>query len=170
MADITFNTAAGQVIAREMLIAAVKVDSKYYAFGTHVPDSSEEYDWQEETEKDIRGNTFVTAKTPIITQSFDPLPLLGGNKAIEHVWNVAIKDQDAAAMVAQDCVILHTYAGTSGSTFAERYDACMVKPTGLGGEGGGNISMPIEITYGGTRTVGTGSITGDEVTFTPANG
>lgn len=169
MADISFNTAAGQVIARELLVAGVKVDTKYIALGTHVPDSSEEYDWQEETEKDIRGNTFVTMKTPIVTQSFDPLPLLGGNAAIEKVWNLAVKDQDAAALAAQDCVILHAYAGASGSLFAERYESCMVKPTGLGGEGGGNISMPIDITYGGTRTVGTATISGDEITFTPAS-
>jgi len=31
----------------------------------------------------------------------------------------------------------------------------MVKPSGLGGEGGGNIGMPVDVTYGGERTVGT---------------
>ena len=42
--------------------------------------------------------------------------------------------------------------------------------TGLGGEGGGNIGMPITVTYGGVRTVGTATkdaATGS-ITFTPA--
>ena len=36
----------------------------------------------------------------------------------------------------------------------------------LGGEGGGFIGMPIDVTFGGTRTVGTAAISGNTVTFT----
>ena len=42
----------------------------------------------------------------------------------------------------------------------------MVKPSSLGGEGGGFIGMPIDVTLGGTRTIGTAAISGSTVTFT----
>jgi hypothetical protein len=42
----------------------------------------------------------------------------------------------------------------------------MVKPSSLGGEGGGSIGMPIDITYGGNRTIGSVSNTGGTVKFT----
>ena len=44
----------------------------------------------------------------------------------------------------------------------------MVKPASLGGEGGGFVGMPFDVTLGGNRTVGTAAIgTGGAVTFTP---
>ena len=42
----------------------------------------------------------------------------------------------------------------------------MVKPSSLGGEGGGNIGMPIDVTYGGKRTTGTAAVSDGTVTFT----
>nr|DAR58154.1 MAG TPA: hypothetical protein [Caudoviricetes sp.] len=42
----------------------------------------------------------------------------------------------------------------------------MVKSSSLGGEGGGFISMPIDVTLGGTRKTGTAAISGSTVTFT----
>jgi hypothetical protein len=170
MADETFNTTANQVIDRELLIAYVKVNTNYLPLGTRVPDSSEGYDWQDETEKDILGNTWNTMKKPIITQSFDPLPLIGADTAIEHIWNLAVKDQNAAALAAQDMLIVHKYAGTADTPFAEHYTACAVKPTGLGGEGGAHITMPIDVTYGGEREIGTVSYDAQTgaVTFTAA--
>jgi len=45
----------------------------------------------------------------------------------------------------------------------------MIEVTGLGGEGGGYIGMPMNITFGGTRTTGTASRDSSTgvVTFTP---
>ena len=51
--------------------------------------------------------------------------------------------------------------------FAERYPSSMVKPSGLGGAGGGSLTMPIDITFGGKREVGTASVAADgTITFT----
>ena len=61
-------------------------------------------------------------------------------------------------------LIVHTYAGTSGKVFAERYSSCMVKPSGLGGSA--TIGMPIDVTYGGKRTTGTAAVAAGVVTFT----
>ena len=78
--------------------------------------------------------------------------------------------QDNNALTNMDMLIAHLYAGTANTAvFAERYESCMIKPTGLGGEGGGSIGMPIDVTYGGKRTIGTASVSGGTVTFTPAS-
>jgi hypothetical protein len=171
MADMKFNTTAGQTIAREMMIAYLNTgDSatpKWSAVGKRVEDSSSEMDWGEETKQDIFGDTYTTLKKPTITQSFDPCELDAGDEALLRIWNLAIKDHDAQALSNMDMLIVHLYAGTANTaTFAERYSSCAVTPSSIGGEGGGNMEMPIDVTYGGTRTVGTASITDGVVTFT----
>ena len=82
---------------------------------------------------------------------------------------MAIKEQNAQALSNIDMLIVHLYAGTTGAAFAERYSACAVKPSGLGGEGGGNIGMSLDVTYGGIRTTGTVSVSAEGVTFTEDN-
>ena len=107
-------------------------------------------------------------KKPIITQSFDPCELDAGDAALVKLWNLAVKDQDAAALANQDVLIVHFYAGTAKTAvFAERYDGTMVKPASLGGEGGGFVGMPFDVTLGGTRTTGTAAVgSNGAVTFT----
>lgn len=173
MADFTFSTPEGQTIARELLIAYLNVGTEaspeWAALGRRVEESSAEYDWGDETIQDILGSTYTTLKKPTVTQSFDPLPLDAGDKAAQKLWELGVYEQNAQALANMDMLIGHYYAGdTSNKNFAERYSACAVRVTGLGGDGGGNIDMPIEITYGGERTLGTAAKTASGVTFTPA--
>lgn len=172
MADLTFNTESGKTIQRELLIAYLNTGTTatpvWSAVGKRVEDSSMELDWGEETSQDILGATYTTMKKPTITQSFDPYELDGGDAAIVKLWNIAVKDQDYTALANQDMLIVHFYAGTAATPFAERYTACAIRPTSLGGEGGGTVGMPFDVTYGGTRSVGTASknATTGVVTFT----
>lgn len=173
MADTTFNTTADQAIARELLLLYLNTGTKdapiWSPIGKRVEDSSMEYDWQRESKKDILGNTFISMKKPIITQTFDPWDLTNGDAAQMKVWQTAIRDQDAQALCNMDVLVVHAYAGTTKTAmFAERNDASSIEVTGLGGAGGGNIGMPITVTYGGTRTTGTAGIVDGNVTFTAA--
>lgn len=172
MADITFNTTAGQTIDRELLILLLNTGTSaapvWSAIGSRVADSSEELDWSRETEQDILGVTRNTMKRPTITQSFDPLPLDAGDAAAVKLWNLAVKDQDYNALCAQDVLIVHRYAGTADSAmFAERYQGAAIEVTGLGGEGGGRVDMPLTVTFGGERTTGTAALSSGTFTFTP---
>lgn len=172
MADLTFNTDAGKTIARELVIAYLNTGTTatpvWSPVGKRVEDSDTEYDWDQNTVRDILGATYVTMKKPVITQTFDPCDLDGGDAAQVKLWNMGIKDQDAQALSNQDMLIVHFYAGTASTPFAERYASCAIEITGLGGEGGGNIGMPITVTYGGTRTTGTAAKGQDgTITFTP---
>ena len=174
MADYTFNTTPGQTVARDLLIAYLNTGTSseptWSPIGKRVEDSSAEYDWSDETKQDILGSTWGTMKKPIITQTFDPCELDAGDEAQKKIWDLAVVKQDAQSLANMDMLIVHLYAGTANTAvFAERYESCMIKPSSLGGEGGGNIGMPIDVTYGGKRTIGTASVSGGTVTFTPAS-
>lgn len=168
MADLTFNTTAGAVVERKLLILYLNTGTNqsptWSCIGKRVEDSSMEYDWGEESKTDIFGETYTTMKSPVITQTFDPCELDAGDTAQVKIWNMAIKDQDVAAMTNNDMLVVHTYAGTANTAvFAERYSSCMVKPSGLGGSS--NVGMPIDVTFGGTRTKGTAAVNAGVVTF-----
>ena len=171
MADLTFNTTAGAVVERKMLILYLNTGTSsetptWSPIGKRVEDSSLEYDWGDESKTDIFGNAYTTMKKPVITQTFDPCELDAGDTAQVKIWNQSIKDQDVAAMCNNDLLVVHAYAGTADTAvFAERYSSCMVKPSGLGGSS--NVGMPIDVTYGGTRTKGTAAVADGTVTFTP---
>lgn len=174
MADYTFNTTPGQTVGRELLIAYLNTGTNsepvWSPIGKRVEDSSAEYDWSDETKQDILGSSWGTMKKPIITQTFDPCELDAGDEAQKKIWDLAVVQQDAQALANMDMLIVHLYAGTANTAvFAERYESCMVKPSSLGGEGGGNIGMPIDVTYGGKRTIGTAAISNGTVTFTAEN-
>lgn len=171
MSEKTINTTAGLTINRKLQVLYLNVPDTtssgstdhWYAIGKRTEDSSAEYDWQGESAKDILGNTWNTLKEPIITQSFDPVKLDPGDTAANTIWEKAIRDQDAQALASMDMMIAHLYA----DNFAERYSACMVDVTSLGGPGGGDISMPFTVTFGGERTLGSVSVgTGGAITFT----
>ena len=171
MADMTFTTAENQTVGRALLVLYLNTGTKdvpeWCPVGKRVEDSSMELDWQRESKKDILDNTYSIMKDPIITQSFDPWELANGDKAQLSIWNKAIRDHDAQALANMDMLVVHLYAGAKDAVFAERYDASAVEATGLGGAGGGNIGMPITVTFGGTRTKGTAKVAEGVVTFTP---
>lgn len=166
--DLTFTTPAGQTIDRGLMIAYLNTGETatptWSPIGKRVESADREYDWSQESLQDILGNTWTTMKKPIMTDSYDPLPLDAGDAAAVKLWNLGVKDQNAQALTNQDMLIAHYY--TTGS-WAERYSGCAVAVTRIGGDGGGNLEISTEITYGGERTLGTVKNTAGTVTFTP---
>lgn len=161
MADLTFNTTAGQTIARETLLLCLNTGSSstptWSPIGKRTTDSSIELDWGEETSTDILGVTRTTMKNPQRTQTFDPVPLDGDDAAAVKIWNLAFHDQDPQALANQDVLLIHLYAGTASTPFAEHFPSSAIKPSSIGGEGGGNLGMPFDVIFGGEREVGTAS-------------
>lgn len=167
------NTPAGETQARELLIAYLNTGTTssptWSPFGLRVEDSAMEYDWGDETAQDILGNTHTTLKKPKVTQSFDPYPLDSQDLAITKIYETAVINQNPQALANMDVLVVYWGSGATSTPFAERYPQSAIKPTQLGGEGGGNLSMPIDVIYGGARVTGTASKgTGGVITFTPA--
>lgn len=167
MADYNFSGNTGEAIARELLLLYLNTGTKevpvWSLIGHRVEDSSMELDWQRESIKDIVGTTRNSMKKPIITQSFEPWDLANGDVAQKKIWDLAFVEQNAQALCNMDLLLEHRYAG-----FAERNEASSIEVTGLGGAGGGNVGMPINVTFGGERTIGTVTNTGGTITFTKA--
>ena len=168
-----FNTPAGQTVERKLYLCCGNSGTaeapKWGKLGKRVEDSSAEMDWSEESKQDILGGTYTTMKTPVISQTFDPCELDPGDEYQQHVWQLAVVEQNASALCSQDLLRIHLYAvDEQGRAFAERFPSSMVKPSGLGGEGGGSLTMPIDVTFGGVREVGTASVAADgTIPFTP---
>jgi len=176
MADeLNFNTTQGKTIARELQISYLNTgtfaEPIWSPVGRRVESSDMEFDWDTNTYTDIFGNKYTDGKKATRTQSFDPWALDSIDVAQKKIWNLAVRDDDIQALLNQDMLIAHFYAGGSENgkeNFAERYESCSVLPTRQGGDGGGNISIGIDVTYGGTRTMGKVSRGEDgAITFTP---
>ena len=173
MPDLTFNTTAGQTINRELLVVYLNTGTTstptWSPLGKRVEDSSVAYDFDADTMRDILGNTYGSMKKPIVTQEFDPWPFDGGDAAQVKLWNLAVKDHDVAALSALDMLVVHWYAGTASTPFAEHYDSCMIDMSEIGGEGGGEITGGFSVTFGGERTTGTASKDSQTgaISFTP---
>ena len=166
--EYAFTTANGQPVKRELLLAYLNTGTAdapvWSVIGKRVTDSSMEFDWAEEGAIDILGNNNVSLSKPTITQTFDPCPLEAGDAAQKLIWDTAIVQQDYVALASMEMLIVHTYAN-----FAETYSACRVTPSSLGGAGGASVGMPIDVTYGGIRTVGSATTEDGVVTFVPKN-
>lgn len=170
LANTTFNTPSGQTIARKLLMLFLNTGTTsapvWSIIGKRVEDSSAEYDWSKESKQDILGNTYTTLGAPVITQSFDPCNLDAGEAALTALWELGVKEQDAAALANQDMLMVHCYVGTADTAmFAERYSGCAIEITGLGGST--TVDMPFTVTFGGERTIGTAAIENGVCTFTP---
>lgn len=171
MADTTFNTVSGATIQRELLALYLNTGTAetpvWSPIGKRVEDSSIEFDWNSETKTDIFGQTYTTVRKPTQTQSFEPWELDAANAAQLRIWNDAIKEKDISKLTTYDVLLVHLYAGTANTAmFAERYSSTTIVPTSLGGEGGGDIAMPVDVTFGGERTTGSAAISNGTVTFT----
>ncbi len=173
MATYSFKTPKGQTINRDLLILYMNTGTpdapKWSAIGKRVEDSSIDFDWSTETKQDILGGTYTTGKKATRTQTFDPCELDSGDEATTKIWQMAIFDDDVNALLNQDVLLVHFYTTDEleGNSFAERFPATAILPTSLGGEGGGNIGMPIDVTFGGVRQKGGASIENGVVTFIP---
>ena len=170
MSTHPFQSPSGETLGRGLLLLALNTGTAaapvWTLMGRRVEESSASYDWQRESKKDILDNTYSTLRDPIITQTFEPWELSGGDAAQEAIWDKAIRQHDARGLANMDLLIIHLYAGTSA--FAERYPASAIEVTGLGGPGGGNLSMPITVTFGGKRQIGTAKVENGIITFTEA--
>lgn len=150
----------GQTVDRKQYLvygnSATYDSPKWNVMGKRVEDSSAEEDWNEESITDVLGDTYTNMKTPITSQSFDPCPVDPGDEYQAKLAELYVIERNAQALVSQDLLRVHAYLTdeTGRYAFAERFPSSMVKPTGLGGEGGGPLTMPVDVTFGGTRVKG----------------
>lgn len=166
------TTGEGVSATREMMITFINTGTAeapvWAAMGAKVTDSSIDYDWSVESSTDILGNSYSSAKTAQMSQTFGGSEIIAGDAVMNHLVDLAVVQKNAPKLMNQDCLIVHTYLKNEDEkTFAERYPASAVLPTTIGGEGGAALVTDIDVTYGGARATGTAEKTADGITFTP---
>lgn len=167
------TTGDGVSATREMMITLINTGTtdapQWAAMGAKVTDSSIDYDWSVESSTDILGNSYSSAKTAQMSQSFGGSEIIAGDAVMNHLVDLAVVQKNAPKLMNQDCLIVHAYLqNESGQYFAERYPASAVLPTTIGGEGGAALVTDIDVTYGGARTIGSAVKNEDGVVqFTP---
>lgn len=173
MNEYVLATEPNQTIARKNFVLYLNIGTKqspnWAPIGRRVTDSTMDFDWSEENNIDIFDTPRSIVHSPTMTQSFSGYALDSGDEAMERIWEVAIAERDVGAMTEFQILVAHLYAElrTGNSAFGEMYDSCTILPESIGGEGGGNLQMPINITIGGERTTGSIEIDGKTITFTP---
>ena len=170
MAEATaFNLAAGTKAERKLLITCVNVGTtaspEWEILGVGIEDSSIDFNFEEETKTDIRGMTSTTISKPQRKQTFDPYTIMEGSKLQVKLYNI-IRHERWSELSNMDMLLVHTYVGAAGSYEAERFSGSAINPQSLGGSA--TLDMPIEVTFGGTHTLGTAAIAAGVVTFTAA--
>lgn len=174
--QFTFVTPPGEPVDRELCLtmgnAGTYEEPNWCPMGTRVESSSVEMDHSEESSTDILGNVHGKAKKPIMTQELDPCPVDSGDEYQKKLIELHVIDKNVRALMNQDLLIVHAYLkDEQGNFFAERYPSSMVLPSGLGGDGGDSLTMPVKVTFGGQREPGTVKITEEggkkSYTFTP---
>ena len=124
----------------------------------------------DETKKDILGNTFVNLSGANRSFDLSTWNIIQGSKLQVDAMNALRYEKEGGMAYLEsggDFCLVHHYAGTSGSAMlAERYKACSIKPTRLGGDGGANLTTDITVVLGGTKEIGTAAIAAGVMTFT----
>lgn len=160
---------SGETAVREHLLLFANTGTsdapEWAIIGRHVESSDMEYDYSKEDKKDIVGNTYSELKKPIVTQTFDSIPVMGGDPVIERIYDNT-RRQDISAMTQNDLLVVHKYAGEAAAYEAERYTASTILCTRQGGDGGGFLTYGLDVTFGGDHELGTATIAaGGSVTF-----
>ena len=171
MAEATaFNVTAGLEIERKYMTTWVNVgDSEtpvWECVGAGVEDSAIETNADVSTTTDILGVTKTKVNKLERAQTLDPMTATGGSLLQVKLYN-DIRYEKLSAMSAYEVMIVHGYVGTDASFEAELYGACTLLVTSIGGSS--YVDMPIEITLGGEKTLGTSSKfkSTDTPVFTP---
>ena len=155
-----FTVADGMEMDRDGLICCLNVGAEdtpdWAPLGCGTEESSTEYDWQMETKRDILGHTHISAKKPIKTQTFDPLPLTKGERATMFLWEKAVIEENPQILTNLDLLEVHKYVIWKGTEkmLGIRHKRSSAFNTAFGGAGGASLDMPVEVTYGGERELG----------------
>lgn len=172
MAEATaFNVITGIEVERKYLTTWVNVGTNevpvWECVGAGVEDSGIETNADVTTVTDILGITKTKVNKLERAQTLDPMTATGGSTLQVKLYN-DVRYEKLAAMSAYEVMLVHGYVGEDALFEAELYSACTILTTSIGGSS--YVDMPIEITLGGEKILGTSSKfkSTDTPVFTPA--
>ncbi len=175
MAVTQFSLNAGQRAERKTLITVAEwtegtgssASSVREILGTRTEDSSIEYNSDIETTTDILGNNYTDLNKTQPEQSFDPSPVIGGDK-LKAFLNDIRRRNALSELQAFTVYIITAFADTgSGTTHAyeaEKHEDCTITYDSIGGDV--NVNFPFTIHFSNKITTGTVDKLSDDFVFT----
>lgn len=160
MAVSEFTLATGQRAERKTLITVVEWgsggSSNREIVGTRTEDSSIEYNSDIETTTDILGNNYTDLNKTQPEQSFDPSPVIGGDK-LKAKLNDIRRRNALSELQAFTVYIITAFIDTGTSSAhayeAEKHDDCTITYDSIGGDV--NVNFPFTIHFSNKITTGT---------------
>ena len=113
MATYAIHGTNGEGPDRKRLLTCLNTgtstEATWSILGYHVTESDIEYDNEVESDVDIRGNTFITAKTASMTQTLSGPQIVAGDAVANHIVQIAVIEKDAGKLTNQDVLVIHDY-------------------------------------------------------------
>lgn len=160
-------------VQRKFLACAVDVSDEpgtedFIVMGYKLESSALEFNPEETGIVDINGRSWGGISKLQLKQSFEPYKMTSGDhgklgaKLLQYV-----RDGELSKFSEFKCVIIYGFLGESGSGVypSDKYDACTIIPSSLGGDAW--AEMPITVSFGGNLTKGNSDGLVDKIVFTP---
>lgn len=172
-----FNLANGQLAERKELITVAEwqepthdgtttgVETVRAILGVRTEDSSIEYNADIQQSTDIRGNNYTDVNKTQPTQTFDPHPIMGGDRLAAFLNN--IRRRNALSELNQFTVYVITkFIGDSTNGYeAEKHTDCTINYSSIGGDS--RVNFPYEVYFSNKITNGTVDKIAEDFVFTP---
>ena len=142
---------------RHMLAMWVEVEQEegrvaWEPLGIGTEDASLNYEYDEATATDIWNTTETLINSVNKSISFDPYFVRAGDNL--QATLIDILNREAWGELSNFKILLvRYYIGKPGKYQAMTYDGCTIKVQSEGGSG--YVSMPIDVNFGGSKTLGT---------------
>lgn len=169
MAVKQFNLADRQRAERKLLITVAEWEEDgsqvREILGTRTPDSSIEYNIDQETSTDILGINYTDINKTQPQQDFDPYLVLGGSKLGAKLND--IRRRNALSELGQFTLyIITAFVGSASEGYeTEKHVNCTITYNSIGGES--NVNFPISVYFSNEITTGTVDKLKDDFVFTP---
>lgn len=171
-----FNLKDGQRAERKLLVAVAEWEEPQNGttgtekvreiLGRRTPDSSIEYNIDQEDTTDILGNNYTDVNKTQPTQAFDPFPILGGSRLGAFLNDIRRRNALSELTGAFTIYIINLFMGDEESGYeAEKQDECTITYDSIGGDT--FLNFAITVHYSNKITTGKVDKFADDFVFTP---
>lgn len=165
----------GKSVKRKLLACAVDISdggseqqSQYHVVGYKVGSADLEFNIEKEEIDDILGDSYQEISKIKYSMTFDAVRMTDGprGKLADKILDYQMFDDDGLDKLTNfKTVLIFGMYGEEGSYKAVMHDACTITSASLGGEG--FMRMPLEVAFGGEKTLGTADGIRDIIKFIP---
>ena len=176
MAIKQFNLNDGQRAERKLLVTVAEweeptdgttgTEKVRELLGRRTPDSSIEYNVDQEDSTDVLGINYTDVNKTQPTQSFDPFLILGGSRLGAYLNDIRRRNALSELTGAFTIYEIDLFIGDDTNGYeATKQEECTITYESIGGES--NVNFPITVHFSNKITTGKVDKFGIDFVFTP---